>query len=218
MAERDNFVPIKFPLFLGEAREREVNGKLAMVQPFVELRRIFDIQNQAYAFPKSKFSKQVYLGLKLDGAKDIFGAGDPNEPDPIRLYRALQILNRLDTFPITRDQNTPLVANLYRDIRDTYGAAGRNFPLSHHRYVRDRIRAVMGEESFQKVLQMIPLNLMEVTENLHKLKVKINGETLKREINRERIETNPLYEEVITETRKRRERERKSTERYLWSL
>ena len=216
MAERGNFVPIKFPLYIVEAGEREVDGNLTMVQPFVELWRVFDISTQKFFHPESKFckavGKQIHLGLRIQDQEDIIAGSGANYPDPVRLYRALQILNRIDRFPLSQDDHITLTNRLYLDAGEAYSATGYSSPLRHHRYLRNRFKSFIGEGPLQEAIHMNPPNLLAVVENLYRQKVTINGETLEREIRRERIETNPLYEEVISKTRLRKKRDRKSAE------
>ncbi|TSC86047.1 MAG: hypothetical protein G01um10147_985 [Microgenomates group bacterium Gr01-1014_7] len=213
MPER-KFVPVKFPLYLSESREVEVSGNLKVVQPFVEQWRIFDIPSQTFFLPTSKFSKQVHLGLRIECEEDIISGGDPNRPDPIRLYRALQFLNRIDRFPIEHDQKVVLGPNLHLDLADAYDAAGHSYPLAHHHYVTNRIKAFVGDETFQEVLRMVPPNLMAVIENLRHQKVTIDGETLVREVSRGTLDSNTLYEKIISETKRRKWQDRKFRERF----
>lgn len=205
MREHD-FIELKFPIYFGVKKEREVNGQSTEVEPFVEQWRVFDVSTQTFLLPKNPFSKQVHLGLRIEGQSEIRGGASSTEPDPIRIYRALQILNRFDKFN----------PEPHFDLVVAYEAAGHNYPLSHHHFVRDKISGIIGEESLHEILQMIPTNLMAVIENLHKQRVIINGETLGRDIRRGLIESNLLYQRVISETGKRR-KNAKRFYRNLWN-
>ncbi len=210
----EKFTVVKLPLYISKPREVEVGGNIRTVQPFVERRRIFNIESQTFILSEGKSIGQVYLGLRVEGEEDILGAGDPNRPDPIQLYRAIQFLNRFDRFPLNQDPRIPLVANLHHDLADTYAAAGYSYPLTYHHYVTNLVRVFIGDQAFQEARQMVPENLMAVVENLRRQKVVIDGETLSREVNRGRIETNPLYEKVISETKRQRLQDKKFRQRF----
>lgn len=206
MPER-KFVPIKLPLYISEPRQLEVDGNLRSVQSFVEQWRLFDVLSQTFQFPK------VYLGLRIEDELDITSERD--RADPIRLYRALQFLNRFDSLPVNPDDKIPLTARLHSDLAVAYNAAGHSHPLSHYHYVTSIIKTLIGDEDFQEVRQMIPENLMAVIENLRGQRVAIDGETLTREVGRGHLETNPLYDKIISETIKHRQQDKKVRKRFL---
>lgn len=205
MSERD-FVSIRFPLYPGESGERKVDGNLTVVEPFVEQVRFFQVPAQDF-LPLGTLNPQIRLGIRLPELGLEYGANTPREADPIRLYRALKILGRFDTF------STTPVHLLHTDLRDAYAAAGHNYPLRFHHHVRDRVTSIIGQEALGEILQMIPPNLMVVVANLHKSKVHISGKTLQREIAKGHIESNPLYERVIQETKRRRRIEKQLARR-----
>jgi len=150
----------------------------------------------------------IYLGLRIPGEEDRIHCGANSTPDPIRLFRALQIISRFERFSLTKG------AQPHSDLHDTYDAAGHSFPLQRHHYVRDKISSIIGEQSLEEVLQMVPANLVAVINNLHKQKIKINGETLAREVRRGTVEMNPLYENVLRNTRKRAIQDKRFREKF----
>lgn len=194
-------VTIKFPLYLGETKERRIKGTTTAVESFVELWQAFDIsQQQLLARP------QVHLGLRVPAFQEhyIGGGGNANVPDPIRLYRALQLLNRFEDIP-----------NPYEELGDTYEAAGPVWPLEFYRPVRNRVSGIVGKEEFDAAVQMTPPNLQQVVENLRRHHMPIFHRTLQREIRRGRIEPTPLYERVIQQGERRDKREERLFQRWL---
>lgn len=201
MPERE-VVTIKFPLFTGEKRPRDYKGILVMTEPFVESWYPFNILTQQLI----TISPQVHLGLRIPSIDGdyIGGGGDANAPDPIRLYRALKILERIN-----------LINNPYDAIDLAYSATGPTLPLSHYRMVRALVRGLIGEDTFKQILQMVPPNLMNVVENLGKHRLDIDCWTLQREIRGRAVELTPVYKSLINRYERRRERTEKAIARMV---
>ena len=192
MPERD-IVNIKFPLYLGEKREREVRGEMTLTEPFVEMWKYFRVSTQQML----KVRPRVYLGLRMADQSEYVAVTPLASPDPIRLYRALKILDRFSVIHDPTNQAT-----------EAFEGAGFNYPLNRHHGIQSKFRNLMGNEGYSEILQAIPPNLQHVVENLRKNRVSLDGSTLQREVTRGRIETNPLYERVIQQTKKQRSKNR----------
>ncbi len=195
-----DIVTIKFPLYLVEKGQRDFKGGAAMVEPFAELHKYFKVSSQTF-IPRTK--PQVYLGLRVNKEGQDQIEIITTENDPIRLYRALNIVTLFDRFD-----------DPHQDLRDADAAAGFNIPLRFHHYVRNRVKGIIGNGAFEEVLQAVPPNLQQVIENLRRNRVQIEGRTLQREIRKGQIESNPLYERVIQEAKQRYIRARKALEMY----
>ncbi len=223
--EPSNGVHVKLPLF--STHERQVyiyGGQNRPATAFVEEWRVFDIQQQNFL----SFAKQVHLGLRI-GEIDITGNDDFNTPDPIRLFRGLQILNSVQRFPLASSHadlmfkayltNKYNVAGTFEhaaftaDVRVAYEATGQGH-LSNSR-AQAVIEDAIGADNFYEILQSVPENLQVVIENLHEQKIPIYAGSLSREIAAGRVETNPLYEKLMRETRRRRRVSTITTRRFF---
>lgn len=118
--------------------------------------------------------------------------------DPIRLYRAVQILDAIDT-----------ISNPWAALVDSYDAT--YVPLRDSD-LRKQMEDSLGRARFRKILHMNPLNLLPHMGYIRGQGVQMDTRTLEREIKRGRIESTPWYDEVIEEAKRQREGNKSLTE------
>ncbi|MBI2338581.1 hypothetical protein HYU95_05360 [Candidatus Daviesbacteria bacterium] len=185
----DREIQIRTPIFYGTERERLIQGESKLTLPFVEL--------------WSEWRPEVHFGLR-EPRSDIqyYGNNNFTEPDPVILFRALKMLDCLNEI------------DPHLDLRDVCFAAGVTGNLRLDRYARNRIVGLIGKEAFKEASQATPPNLSEVISRMKQEKLAVDGTTLEREIKRGMIPSQPLYERVIGETKRRQAKMAKEMEKY----
>lgn len=179
--------PIRYPLYAGEIREREVHGTKTSVEPMGVVERLVDTSTQALLDAK------MFVVLHMPDQEikyheyDLLG----EVADPIRLYRAVQILDAIDT-----------ISNPWATLADSYDAT--YVPL-RDTDLRKRMEDSLGRARFRRILRMNPPNLLPQMGYIRGSGVQMDTRTLEREIKRGRIKPTPWYDEVIEEAKHQRE-------------